>query len=313
MKAIWVSLLAAGVFLGEEAGARMFTDDTGRQVEAELVGVRGENVVLSRGGRAAQWPIAKLSAADQAYVKEWQKNPPAVSRVTVRIWEREGMGEKGAMKESPELGPPKNIPLLKQTEEQAKYKHYDVDLTNESPQDASNLTMAYVMYVITPEGNVGSQGGSEKVDLIEAGKRKTLQTEGVTYVRTKTTSMTFSVDRIGGLSTGTDTSRASERFGGAWVRVYESDGSVVGEAKELHPEIERLDPAWTGPKVAGGSGGGGGGARLPAGGLEGMELPLAGSFEELEKLLGLLEEIKEKLPPGPGGSGPPKPPGFPGR
>jgi len=41
--------------------ARLFTDDQGRTVEATLVGVRGEKVVLSRNGRAAQWPIAKLS------------------------------------------------------------------------------------------------------------------------------------------------------------------------------------------------------------------------------------------------------------
>jgi hypothetical protein len=56
--------------------ARVFTDDRGRNVEAELVGVRGKNVILSRGRFAGQWPKAKLAAEDQAYVRKWQENPP---------------------------------------------------------------------------------------------------------------------------------------------------------------------------------------------------------------------------------------------
>ncbi|MEM8954427.1 MAG: hypothetical protein AAGD22_09775 [Verrucomicrobiota bacterium] len=143
-----------------------------------------------------------------------------------------------------------------------------------------------------------SQSGSESVELIEAAERKTFQTEGVTHVRTKTSAMTFSVDRIGGLSMGTDTFRASERFGGAWVRVHESDGSIVGEAKQLHPEIARLDQGWTGPKVAGEASGVDGEGGLPAGGLWGMELPLAGSFAKLEKLSGLLGKMNGEVATG---------------
>ena len=73
-------------------------------------------------------------------------------------------------------------------------------------------------------------------------------------------------------------SPSTERFGGAWIRVYSPDGTIVGEAKSLTPALSKLDPAWTGPDV-------------------GEELPVIESFEKLRKLI----------------EGLPKPPGLPER
>ena len=283
--------------------ARTFTDDSGRTVEAELVGVRGENVVIERQGVAAQWPMAKLSAADQAFVREWQQTRSSVPKLSVRIFERDGLGEKGAFPEekgasaSPGLpglpgGPPPNLPGVVQTEQKARYKHYDVDITNPASVDAHQLKVDYVLYVILPDGSVSTGSGSQKLAGLAAGQRATVKTEAITFTRTKTTALTLNINanRSGGsVTTGQKTARSTEKFGGAWVRVRGVDGTLVGEAKALTPELERLDPPWVGAKET-----------------EVEPLPV------LKALDGLLELLKN-LPKPPE---PPKgilPPGFPPR
>ncbi|MEM9017396.1 MAG: hypothetical protein AAGC68_10300, partial [Verrucomicrobiota bacterium] len=116
--ALSLVLIASAVTLE----ARLFTDDRGRQVEAELLGVNGSNVVLSRGGQSAQWPISKLSEADQVYVKNWLRHSSSKPRVRVSVWEREGVSSAGGFEESSKPGIPKTIPLLRETEEKDSYR-----------------------------------------------------------------------------------------------------------------------------------------------------------------------------------------------
>lgn len=293
MNVIFKGLLAGLVLLVTHSSygeVRTFTDDQGRQIQAELVGLRGDNVVIKSNGRMAQWPIAKLSKKDQAYVAFWKQSAETTPRVDVRIWERDGIGEKGVIDDG-KLDPSalgKNIPMIKQTEEKASYKHYDVDLHNRSAVDAKNLLVSYVLYVITPQNQVVGENGKDSISLVGAESRHTLKTRGVTYVRTKTTSATVSTNILGNLSLGSNTSRSREKFGGAWVRVYSPEGNLIGEAKQLSDQLERMNPAWTGDTV------------------ENL-LPTPSSFEQLEKLLGIIKEVIENLPEPPPGL--PKPPG----
>lgn len=58
--------------------ARTWTSITGQTAEAELVKVDGENVVVKMAdGRTSSFPIARLSAADQAFIKEQGGKVPA--------------------------------------------------------------------------------------------------------------------------------------------------------------------------------------------------------------------------------------------
>ncbi len=290
MKTLCVTLFLIAVFV-VSAEARLFTDDQGRQVEAEIVGVNGANVVLDRNGQSAQWPINKLSNEDQDYVKAWLKDSPSSPKIRVNIWEREGIGEAGRFQEkSSGLEIPKNIPMLKSTEETEKYRYYDVDMSNLSGVDAREVFLSYVVYVIDETNKVVDFAGSESVELIKAEGRETRATQAVTYVRTKTTSMTFNVGVLGNLSTGTNTDRSKERFGGAWARVYSADGELLGERKQLHDELERLDFRFTGST-----------------GETFGELPILESFEKLKELLDKLPKPPAGFPKPP--SGFPKPPG----
>ena len=272
--------LLCAIFFSKSTFAedRTFTDDSGRKMEAELIGFSGENVVLKRNGRIAQWPLKKLSKADIAYAQLWKKSQKSSPKILVRIWEREGIGEMGVINEgklAPKFG--KNIPLLKKTEEKAKYKHYDIDLHNDSPVDASNLILAYVLYVITPSRQVIGEHASEMISTVGAGKRYTLKTQGVTYVRTKVTSTTIGTNLLGRLQIGSETDRSKETFGGIWVRVYSANGEMVGETKKLIPQLEKMNPQWVSEKNA-------------------PTPPAAASFEQLEEMLAPLKEFLENLP-----------------
>jgi len=46
---------------------------------------------------------------------------------------------------------PKNIPLLKSTEEKEKCRYYDIDLSNLTNVDALDLHLSYVIYVLRIE------------------------------------------------------------------------------------------------------------------------------------------------------------------
>ena len=65
----WALALTCG---GMQAHARTWTDVSGRTVEAEILGVEQDKVVVQMAGRArGAIPMATLSANDQAWVKTW--------------------------------------------------------------------------------------------------------------------------------------------------------------------------------------------------------------------------------------------------
>lgn len=80
----WLVMLAAGAELAA-AELRMWTSADGKNLQAELVDVLNGEAVLKIPGQAAnsRVPFARLSAADQEYIKTWvkpaapAKTPPA--------------------------------------------------------------------------------------------------------------------------------------------------------------------------------------------------------------------------------------------
>ncbi len=282
MKSLLFFLLAAGLVFFPTAEARTFTDDAGRQVEAEMVGVNGENVALSVGGKAFQWPIAKLSPTDQKYVAAWKRDPATTPSIVVNLWEREGIGSAGLMDGKGGLELPKNIPMLKTTEEKERYRYWDVDLSNNSQIEANKVQLEYVIYVIDASNKIVDFPEQESIESIPARQKVTVPTKAASRVSAKTTSATFGINALGGLTTGSDTDRSQERFGGIWARVYSHDGKLLGERKQLHDELDRLDIPWTAKPVQ-----------------SFADIPLLESFEKLEELL-------KKLPPLPEGLKPPE-------
>ncbi|MBL9142171.1 MAG: hypothetical protein JNM99_00695 [Verrucomicrobiaceae bacterium] len=281
------------------ARAHLFTDDMGRTVEAEIGGVRGDHVILARSGVAGLWPTAKLSAIDQAFVREWRTTHSGIKQLQTRISERDGIGERGLFTSSASSPAPPSLPGVS-TDTKQSFKHCVISLANPNICDATALKVDYVLYAIQPDGSVDAEAGSQSLDVLAASKGATLITEGMSLSRTKTTRMTLNVNvsrSSGSVSTGKTTTRARERFGGGWVRVHGADGSLLGEAKSMQPELQKLDPPWVGAKP-----------------VNPETIPMLPSLD------GLLELVK-KLPKLPGASTgkiapasdqkPPLPPGFP--
>ncbi len=233
--------------------AREFTDLEGRKVEAELVGIRGENAILAVKDFRGQWPISKLSAADREYVTKWRSEHTGVKRVQVRLFERSGAGPKGAfpVDGSASAGsgnglaaPAPLLPPPPKTTEKKSGHHGEVQLTNTEKGDAARLRVAYVLYLLQPDGSVGASAGSQYVESLKAGAVTTLTTEGITATKTKATKLKVSYSNQGGLSVAEKNAITKEKFGGVWVKVYGADGAVLGEAKELAPELEKATPRW---------------------------------------------------------------------
>lgn len=59
--------------------ARTWTSSDGRTIEAELVRVEGDTVVLNMKGKEFPIPLSRLSEADQAFVREAAAKPPVPS------------------------------------------------------------------------------------------------------------------------------------------------------------------------------------------------------------------------------------------
>lgn len=69
--AMKIVVILASLVLSATSHARTWTSVTGQSVEADFVKVDGENVIVrSADGRTSPFPIARLNAADQAFIKE---------------------------------------------------------------------------------------------------------------------------------------------------------------------------------------------------------------------------------------------------
>ena len=69
--------LLASLLLPVAATARTWTDTTGKKIEADIVAVEGDKVVLKFKGKDTRLPLERLSEEDRKFVEEWQKAPPA--------------------------------------------------------------------------------------------------------------------------------------------------------------------------------------------------------------------------------------------
>ncbi len=298
----WVMVSILGFAASIIAAERTFTDDQGKTTVAALSGVDGNDVILRRGSVAIRWPLAKLSKEDQAYVQEWQKNPPSTPKLLVRLWERMGLSPAGTFPDSSDSPPDlPNIPGIIDVEKKDTFHYFDVDVSNPGSAQANQLTLAYQLYVITASGELVVEAGAQALPPINASEVGKSSTQAISSTRTKTTSLTLNANRQGKVATGEKRSRESERFSGGWVRVYAHDGEVVGEEMNLHPEIQETRPTWVGPKAAGTT-----------------SVENLGEFDsfvaEFQSRLKQVQEILKSLPPPPSPPAlPPPPSGLPGR
>ncbi|MGH8046193.1 MAG: hypothetical protein ACREKL_03015 [Chthoniobacterales bacterium] len=296
-------LIALAAIAPGLAQMRTFADDQGNTTQAELTGVVGKDVVLRKNGVTVRYALAGLSTEDQAFVKNWQVNPPATPHQQVQLWARQGFSPAGTFSENQNTPPSlPNIPGVVEIKKRETFHYYDVSVSNPGSVQANRLSLAYQLYVITASGNVVVETGTESLPGIDPRTTVSVATKAISSTRTKTTSLSLSGGTSSGVSIGEKSKRSAERFGGGWARVYAQDGSLVGESRQLIPELEQTKPAWVGPTGADG-------AKIKS--LDQFDPLIAQVKERLEALRKLLDSLPP-LPQPPGdGNPPPLPPGMP--
>lgn len=232
------------------AMGRTFTDTQGRAVEAEVLGLEGDTVMLSVKGKPVKLPIAQLSVDDQAYLKEWALNPPP-PRIHVALFEREGMrkssppANQGGAPFAPER---LDTNFGRDKTQKEEHQHFQIDLTNQSLHASGPLTVRYKLYVRQNNGEYREQAGQIQSNPIAPGKREVHHSDSISTRDTKTvtrstfTETTYDRNAPGGFTTDTkyrkSTSRTNESFGGIWVVVYQN-GQQVGEAKSMTDDLKK--------------------------------------------------------------------------
>ncbi len=73
MKKTWVVALLLSALLVAVSSARTWTDVQDRKIEAGLLRVEGEKVILKFKGKEVKFAITKLCEEDQKFIKEWQE------------------------------------------------------------------------------------------------------------------------------------------------------------------------------------------------------------------------------------------------
>ena len=72
---IWILTLLALTVLPTQA--RLFKNQSGKEIEASIVAAPGENVTLMRAdGKKFTFPMKTLSEVDQKFVAAWKKSEP---------------------------------------------------------------------------------------------------------------------------------------------------------------------------------------------------------------------------------------------
>ena len=74
--AVTVSCLVADNVFPEQS--RAWKDVDGREIQALLRGVSGDKVILLKDGKEYFFPLSRLSAPDQSYVRDWSVKHPKV-------------------------------------------------------------------------------------------------------------------------------------------------------------------------------------------------------------------------------------------
>jgi hypothetical protein len=73
----WVTIIALLAFATPLGFARTFTDNDGREIEADILhGTKDTVTVKMANGKEYTLPIAKFSDTDQEFITEWIKTKP---------------------------------------------------------------------------------------------------------------------------------------------------------------------------------------------------------------------------------------------
>lgn len=231
MKRIFIYLFLLSTFVATlRADMRTFTDQFGRTIVAELLGVENDQIRIRReDGMIFMLPISKLTKADQKYVRTWEAAQPASTP------EPEAKATIDPSKLVVNLSRVKTATRTLAKWDGYTHKHedwaYTIELLNQHIRAVDNVRIEYNLFARMFPDSSPSTGqritGAKRFDVIASRDKGTLRTG------------TAEVCRRRGIYFGS----GSGEMRGIWYRVYVDDTLVIESSS---PETLMANEKWIG-------------------------------------------------------------------
>ena len=200
---------------------RTFTDQQGREMEAKVTQVSGDDVFIERSDRlATKVSISVFSEEDQGYIHQWALEESLKNgAIEMRFCDRE------SDKSSSSCGG------IKSTTFDA---HYEVVLKNTTDQAIGNIRVEYLILKFTDDvaakkrsmGEMERKKGTKQIEQLLSRSEKRLATDSFPMLETQLLS--------GWRWSGHDGGKAREskdKLEGIWVKVYVDDLLVLEDSR----------------------------------------------------------------------------------
>lgn len=215
------------------AEPRTFTDQFGRTITAEMVSVNGDQVTIRRDdGQVFTLSVAKLTEADQQYIKNWSaSNPSAKSSSNSDKAEEKFTPEAKKIIVNLSRGKFDTRTLTKYDTYTHKHEQwgYSIQLTNQHLRPVSNFRIEYNLFARTFADTSGptTLTGAKNIPVIAS--------RGSEVFRTGTAEVCKTKDSYWGYNSGGE-------MRGIWIRIY-VDGELLIE--QSSPDSLMQSEKWT--------------------------------------------------------------------
>lgn len=228
-----------------DLGPRQFTDESGRQVTAKVLRADTKTVTFNINGKYIDWPILKLSEADQEYLKKWRSRPnlvdPAASRLSLTFKPTGGVN----------IGVPGAGPKIDHMVGNADYRHYHIELRNNASISLKPVTLAYVIWAENANGGITRKQGQVRSNELKANSHCLLSTVSIVVGERAHPGANQPIsftDENGNRKTVRPPRHKSGKLAGIWVKVF-SGTTQVKEYKELGPKVRNSNPTFQASQI----------------------------------------------------------------
>ena len=225
---ILLYLLLCLTNIANAAGFHTFRDTQGREMEAKITRVSGEDVYIERrDGLNTKVKRSIFSNEDQTYIAEWAHNALLESGILeVRF------SEKNSKKRKSDSGG-----IIRKD-----YKaHYDITITNTAYEDFSDITVEYLILKFEDALAAQKRSQGEMKRLKGNASLKTLEARKEGSVSTKEFPMLESKRAPGYVWANGGKKSSKDDLKGIWVKIFVGDTLVHQQSR---PENMMRKEAW---------------------------------------------------------------------
>jgi hypothetical protein len=212
IRVLFIFLATLGILEAGESTFRTFSDSQGREMEAKLTLVSGDDVYIERrDGLATKVDISIFGKEDQEFIRDWArkatiKDDAIEIRFKTNVKDKSGWEDNGGG-------------IMRKTWKQG----YEIVLTNDSYLDLKNIRIEYLIFKFEDAMAAQKRSEGEVRRLVDTTKVPLLKSRSDTTASTKLFPMleTKLAPGYRWASGGKETSE--DDMHGIWIKVYVGD------------------------------------------------------------------------------------------